>query len=101
MRTTHTTKIRSHVKSHVSYAKNDKDLQREIDGLKRELRHAKRGSSQPSSEPSSKETDGGSYRRRSRTPPSETFSYEEEHSRRHKRKSSPSKGLGNNAMNKA
>ena len=80
VRTTHTTKGRSHGKSHVSHAKNNRDLQREIDGLKRELRHARRGRSQPNSDPSSEETDGASYRRRSRTSPSETFSYEEEHS---------------------
>ena len=65
------------------------------------MRRARRGRSRPSSEPSSEETDGASYRRRSRTPPSGTFSYEEEHSRRHRCKSPPSRGLGNNAMNKA
>ena len=72
--TTHTTKNHSRGKSHVSHAKNDRNLQREIDELKRELRHARRGRSSPCSEPSSEETDGASYRRRSRTPPSETFS---------------------------
>ena len=41
VRTTHTTKSRSRGKSHVSHAKNDRDLQREIDELKRELRHAR------------------------------------------------------------
>ena len=55
----------------------------------------------PCSEPSSEETDGASYRRRSKTLPSETFSYEEEHSHRRRYKSSPSRGLRNNAMNKA
>ena len=40
--TTHTTKSRSRGKSHVSHAKNDKNLQREIDELKRELHHARR-----------------------------------------------------------
>ncbi|XP_050290506.1 uncharacterized protein LOC126728765 [Quercus robur] len=55
----------------------------------------------PSSEPSFEETDGASYRRRSRTPPSETFSYEEEHCHQHRYKSPPHRGLGNNAMNKA
>ena len=80
VRTTHTIKNHSRGKSHVSYAKNDRDLQREIDELKRELRHARQGRSPPSSEPSSEEMDGASYRWRSRTSPSETFSYEEEHS---------------------
>ena len=41
VRTTHTTKSHSRGKSHVSYAKNDRDLQHEIDELKRELRHAR------------------------------------------------------------
>ena len=101
MHTTHTSKSRSGGKSHVSHAKNDRDMQREIDELKRELRHAQRGRSSPSSKPSSEETDGASYKRRSRTPPSETFFYEEEHHHRRRYKSLPCKGLGNDAMNKA
>ena len=99
--TTHTSKSHSWGKSHVSHVKNDRDLQCEIDVLKRELRHARRERSPPDSEPSSEETDKASYRRRSRTPPSETFSYEEECGHRHRRRSSPSRGLGNSAMNKA
>ena len=99
--TTHTNKSQSRRKSHVSHAKNDRDMQREIDELKRELRHAWRRHSPPSSEPSSKETDSTSYRRRSRTLPSETFSYEEEHHHRRRYKSPPCKGLGKDAMNKA
>ena len=101
MHTTHTSKGQSRGKSHVSHAMNDRDMQREIDELKRELRHARRRRSSPSSKPSSKETDGASYRRRSRTPPSETFSYEEEHYHRRRYKSLPCKGLGNDAMNRA
>ena len=100
MRTTHTTKSHSHGKSHVSHVKHDGNLQREIADLKRELRHARRERSPPYSEPSSEESDGTSYRRRSGTSPSETFSYEEEHRRRRKRRSPTSKGLGNDAMNK-
>ena len=98
--TTHTTKSRSHGESHVSYAKNDRNLQREINELKRELRHAWWERSPPCSKPSSEETDGASYRQRSRTLPSETFSYKEKHNHRHRYKSLPSRGLGNNAMNK-
>ena len=101
VRTNHTTKSHSHGKSHVSHAKNDRNLQREVDELKRELRHARHERSPPCSEPSSEETDGASYRRRSRIPPSETFSYEEEHNHRHRYRSPPSRGLGNNVMNKA
>ena len=42
-----------------------------------------------------------SYRRRSRTPPSESFSYNEEHYHRRRYKSLPCRGLGNDAMSKA
>jgi len=101
VRTTHTSKSQSRGKSHVSHVKNDRDMQREIDELKKELCHARRRCSSPSFEPSSEETDGASYRRRSKTPPSETFSYEEEHHHWRWYQSPPSRGLGNNAINKA
>ena len=38
--TMHTNKSQSCGKSHVSYAENEKDMQREIDELKKKLRHA-------------------------------------------------------------
>ena len=101
MHTTHTSKSQSWEKCHVSYAKNERDMQREINELKKELRRALRRRSSPDSELSSKETDDATYRRRSRTPPSETFSCDEEYRHRHKNKSSPYKGLRNNAMNEA
>ena len=101
VRTTRTTKSHSRGKSHVSHAKYDGNLQREIADLKRELRHARRECSPPCSEPSSGESDETSYRRRSRTPQSETFSYEEEHHHRRRRRNPTSRGLGNDAMNKA
>ena len=99
--TTHISKSQSRGKSRVSYAKNDRDMQREIDELKRELRHTRRRHSSPNFELSSEETDGASYRRRSKTPPSESFSYNEEYHHRRRYKSPPSKGLRNDAMNKA
>ena len=98
--TTHTTRSHSRGKSHVSHAKHDGNMQREIADLKRELCHARQEHSPPCSEPSSEESDGTSYRRRLRTPPSETFSYEEERRRRRKRRSPTNKGSGNDAMNK-
>ena len=101
MHITYTSRSQSWGKSHVSHAKNDRDMQREINELKRELRHARRRRSPPSFEPSFEETDGASYRQRSRILPSETFSYEEEHHHRRRHKSPPCKGLGNDAMNKA
>ena len=39
--TTHTSKSQSRGKSHVSHAKNDRDMQREIDELKKEMRHSR------------------------------------------------------------
>ena len=76
-------------------------MQHEIDELKKELRRARQRRSSPNSELSSEETDDATYRRRSRTPPSKTFSYDEEYRHRRRNKNPPHKGLGNNAMNKA
>ena len=101
MHTTHTSKSQSRGKSHVSHAKSERDMQREIDELKKELRRAWRRRSSPNSKLSSEETDDATYRRRSRTPLSETFSCDEEYRHRRKNKSPTHKGLGNNAMNEA
>ena len=101
--TTHTSKSQSRGKSHVSHAKNERDMQREIDELKKEFCRARRRRPSPDSELSSEETDDATYKRRSKTPPSETFSSNEEHRHKHKNKNkNPThKGLGNNAMNEA
>ena len=101
MHTTHTSKSQSRGKSHISHAKNERDMQREIDELKKELRCARQRHSSPNSELSSEETYDATYRQRSKTPPSETFSCDEEYHHRRRNKSPPHKGLGNNAMNKA
>ena len=76
-------------------------MQREINELKKELHRAWRRRSLPDSELSSEETDDATYGRRSRTPPSETFSGDEEYHHKRKNKSPTYKGLGNNAMNEA
>ena len=76
-------------------------MQREIDDLKKKLRHAQRRQSLSSSDTSSNEKEDVNYRRRSRAPPSETFSYENELRPERRYKSPSSKGLGNDAMNKA
>ena len=76
-------------------------MQREINELKKELCRAWRRHSSPNSELSSKETDDATYRRRYKTPPSETFSCDEEYCHRCRNKSPSRKGLGNNAMNEA
>ena len=76
-------------------------MQREIDELKKKLRRARRRRSSLEFESSSDEIDDDTYRRRSRTPPSETFSSNEEYSsHKCKNKSLTHKGLGNRAMNK-
>ena len=41
MHTTHTSESQSRGKSHVSHAKNERDMQREIDGLKKDLHRAR------------------------------------------------------------
>ena len=99
MRTTCTSKSQSRGKSHVSYAKNERDMQRKIGELKKELHRAQRRCPSPDSELSSEETDAATYRRRSRTPPSETFFGDEEHHHKRRNKNPTYKGLGNNAMN--
>ena len=98
---THTSRSQSRGKGHVSYARNDRDMQREIDKLKEELRRARRRHSSPNSELSSDEINDATYRQRSRTLPSETFSYDEEYRCKRRYKSPPRKGLGNDVMNKA
>ena len=59
---------------------NEKDMQREINELKKKLRHARRRRASFESESSSGDTENDTYRQRSRTPPSETFSGDEESS---------------------
>ena len=99
--TNHINRGQSRGKGHVSHAKNDRDMQREIDELKKKLHHARRRRSLPNSELSPDETDDATYKRKSRTPPSETFSYDEEYRHKCRYKSPPHKGLGNDVMNKA
>ena len=100
--TMHTNRSQSREKSHVSHAENEKDMQCEIDKLKKKLRRARRRRSSFESEYSSGDTEDVTYRRRSRTPPSETFSGDEEYSSyRRKSKSTSHKGLGNKAVNEA
>ena len=102
VQTTHTSESQSRGKSHVSHAKNERDMQREIDELKKKLHRARQRRSSPESESSSEETDDATYRRRSRTLPSETFSSDKKYSsHRRKNKSPTHKGLGNKAMNEA
>ena len=71
--TMHTNRSQSCGKSHVSHAENEKDMQREIDELKKKLHRAWRRRSPFGSESSSGDTEDVTYRQRSRTLPSEAF----------------------------
>ena len=65
------------------------------------MRHAWRKQTPSNSDVSFDDGEDASYRRRSRTLPSKSFSYDEEHHHKHRYKSPPHKGLGNDVMSKA
>ena len=62
MHITYTSKSQSRGKSHVSHAKSERDMQREIDELKKKLRRVRRRHSSLDSELSSEDTDDATYR---------------------------------------
>ena len=76
-------------------------MQREIDDLKKRLRRAQRKQSPSSSDISSNDKEDTSYRQRSGTPLSESFSCEEEHLHKRRRGSPFERGVGTNVMKKA
>ena len=80
---------------------DEKAMQLQIDDLKRQLRQAQWKRSPSSSNVSSNNEEDTIYRQRSRTPPSESFSCEEEHLYKRKRKSPSCKEVGTNVMKKA
>ena len=89
-------------RSYLVYEQADeKDLQREIDYLKKKLHRAQRKQTPSSSDVSFNDDRDASYRKRSETPPSESYSCEEEHSRKRKRRSPSGRGVGTNVMKKA
>ena len=99
--TIRTSQSHTQIGSHVSQKRNSHQaMQREIDDLKRKLRRAQRKRS-PSDSGESSNAEDVSYRRRSRTPPSETFSYEKEPRPVRKYEITSSKGSGSDAMKKA
>ena len=88
-------------KGHAVHEQGDeKAMQREIDDLKRQLRRAQRKQSLSSSDVSSNDEKNTIYRQRSRTPPSESFSCEEEHLHKRKCRSPSRKGVGTDVMKK-
>ena len=99
--TTHTSRSNSRGGSHVSQDENAMAMQLEINQLKKKLCHARRRWTPSNSDVSSNDEGDVSYRHRSRTPPSEPFSYDEEHHQERRYKSLPRKGLGSDAMSKA
>ena len=80
---------------------DEKDLQREIEDLKKKLRRVQRKQTPSSSDVSSNDEGDASYRECSETPPNESYSYEEEHSHKRRRKSSSGRGVGTKVMKKA
>ena len=76
-------------------------MQREIDDLKKQLRQAKQKQYPSNSNVSSNDEEDTVYRQRSRTPPSESFSYEDEYFHQRKSRSPSHKGVGNDVIKKA
>ena len=68
--------------------------------MKKQLHRAQRKRSPSSSDVSSNDEDDTIYKQRSRTPPSESFSYNEERLHQRKRKSPSRKGVGTDVMKK-
>ena len=100
--TIHTGGIDFQRKGHVSHKRDDdKAMQWEIDDLKKQLRRAQQKRSPSNSDVSSHDEEDTVYRQRSRTPPSESFSCEEEHFHRRKHRSPSRKGVGTDIMKKA
>ena len=76
-------------------------MQLEIDHLKRSLRHECRRRAPSNFDYSSDDEKDANYRQRSRTPPSEFFSYDEDYRHERRNRNSSSRGMGNDAMSKA
>ena len=102
MQTLHTGESDFRRKDHAMHEQGDeKAMQREIDDLKKQLCRAQRKQSLPNSDVSSNDKEDNIYRQQSRTPPSESFSCEEEHLHKRKRRSPSRRGVGTNVMKKA
>ena len=80
---------------------DEEGLQRQIENLKKKLRRAQRNQTRSSSDVSSNDEGEDSYKECSKTPPSESYSYEDEHSHKRRRKGSARKGVGTRVMKKA
>ena len=98
--TTGTNTSQSWGRSHLSYEKYTRAMQLEIDHLKKKLRHERRRRTPSNFDFSSDDEEDGSYRRKLRTPLSESFLYDEDYYHEHRNRSSSSKGLGNDVMSR-
>ena len=75
MHTMHTSRSQSQGGSHLSHEENTRSMQLEIDRLHKRLRCERQRRIPSNSDPSPDKDRDGSYKSRSRTPPSESFSY--------------------------
>ena len=102
MQTLHTGRSGYRRRGHTIHERADeKAMQREIDDLKKQLRRAQRKQTPSSSDVSSNDDEDVSYKQRSGTPPSESYSCEEEHSHKKRQMSPSGRGVGTNVMKKA
>ena len=76
-------------------------MQQEIDDLKKRLRRVQQKQTPSGSNVSSNDEEDASYRQQSGTPPSESFSCEEEHPHKRRRSSPSGRGVETNVMKKA
>ena len=101
MHITRTSRSQSRNASHLSHEEDARALQLEINHQKRKLCHQRRKRTPSISDSTVDDEKDRSYRRKLRTPPNESFSYDEDVHHERKNISSFSKGLGNDAMSRA
>ena len=102
LQTLHTSRSGYRRRGHAIHEQADeKAMQREIDDLKKRLRRAQRKQKPFNSDVSSNDEEDASYRQRSGTPPSKSFSCEEENPYKRRHKSPSGRGVGTNVMKKA
>jgi len=101
--TIHASRSQSWNGSHLSHEEDTRALQLKIDQLKRKLHHKRQKWTPSNLDFFLDNEEDGSYRRRSRTPPGESFSfsYVEDYHHECRNRNSSSKGLGNDAMSRA
>ena len=78
MHTTHTGGSQSLGGSHLSHEENTRSMQLEINHLRRRLHCEQRRETLSSSDPSSEDDNDNNYRPKSKTPPSESFSCDQD-----------------------